>query len=252
MKRAFTLVELLVAIAVIAILASLLLPALARSRESATRMKCVSNLREFGVAAQMYWSDNNEKCFTTQTVATNNGLVYWCGWLDGTKPEGHRAYELSYARLYPYLKASDARLCPSLLSGPGPFKYKATNTVLCSYGYNSVSLSPLSANAAPIAVRQIRRPSGTALFGDTAQENDFQPPASKARPMLEEWYYIDNPTNYPSATYYPHGHFRHLRSANVVFCDGSAGAEKYLPGSLDPKMPEQLVGRFRTEILPSQ
>ena len=33
--------------------------------------------------------------------------------------------------------------------------------------------------------------------------------------MLEEWYYLDNPTNYPSASYYPHGHFRHSQMPEV-------------------------------------
>ena len=52
--------------------------------------------------------------------------------------------------------------------------------------------------------------------------------------MLEEWYYLDNPTNYPSPNYYPHGHFRHSQKANVAFCDGHVGLERFVPGSIDP------------------
>jgi prepilin-type processing-associated H-X9-DG protein len=63
---------------------------------------------------------------------------------------------------------------------------------------------------------------------------------------------MDNPTNVGSRVYYPHGHFRHGEKANVVFCDGHVGTEKFLPGSIDPKMPNQIVGRLRPEIIVSQ
>jgi prepilin-type processing-associated H-X9-DG protein len=67
--------------------------------------------------------------------------------------------------------------------------------------------------------------------------------------MLEEWYYLDNPTNYSSASYYGHDHFRHAQKANVVFCDGHVGPEVMVPGSLDRRLPGQLVGCLRGGIL---
>jgi prepilin-type N-terminal cleavage/methylation domain-containing protein/prepilin-type processing-associated H-X9-DG protein len=244
---AFTLVELLVVMAIIAVLSAMLLPALAKGRLSAQRTACESNLRQLGVATEIYLGDSAGFFFKRCAPPDSAGQQWWFGWLQGTTvPEGQRAFDLSTGVLFPYLHGSDVRLCPSPAWGSPDFKLKGAN-VIFSYGCNAYLFTGPGRN--PVGANRISRPANLALFADAAQVNIFQAPASPANPKFEEFYYLDLETNYANFNNQPNGHFRHSHKASVAFADGHVDLEKSVPGSFDKRLPNQCIGQLRPEIL---
>ena len=77
-KQRFTLIELLVVIAIIAILAAMLLPALSAARARAKTASCASNLKQIGLAASMYTSDNGDWIITAFPAPWVSDNAWFC------------------------------------------------------------------------------------------------------------------------------------------------------------------------------
>ena len=221
-------------IAIIAVLAGVLLPALAQARHSARQAKCASNLRQLGLATHLYWDEHENLSFRYRGAATNGGDVWWFGWLERWNGgnEGARAFDPVAGALYPYLQSRGVEVCPSFDYSFAGLKLKASGASY-GYGYNR--------HLSGVTVNRIAQPADTVLLADAAQINDFQAPASPENPMLEEFYYVS--TNTFEAT----AHFRHGSRANAVFCDGHVDRELPQSGSIDSRLPQCHVGRLRPE-----
>ncbi len=97
----FTLLELLVVVAIIAILAALLLPTLAASKETAKRTQCLSNLRQIGVGMALFADAENG------LYPESGGVIFW----DETDPITKKQSWMQ--QIYPYLSTTNVLHCPS-------------------------------------------------------------------------------------------------------------------------------------------
>jgi prepilin-type N-terminal cleavage/methylation domain-containing protein/prepilin-type processing-associated H-X9-DG protein len=211
-QRAFTLIELLVVVAIVAILAAMLLPALARAKARAKRIQCVSNVRQLGVAAQIYSGDSGDfypyayyydslaamqYCWDFTTDENSGRVVPGVLWQGQTSPQ--------------------VQQCPSY-SGlanwdTDPYTGYNYNTSYIGHGQGESASDP-TGQAAPIPARTaaVGHPAKTALFGD-GQYGDLADKFMRAP--------FPNPgdANF-SGRYAGTQGYRHDGRSNTGFCDG--------------------------------
>lgn len=133
-KKAFTLVELLVVIGIIALLISILLPTLSKARDSANRAACLSNLRQIGNALIMYVNDNKGFLPRTPKGSHTQEDAIWFhasgGWRDRIDEGGFG----------PYLKLSKDNTavlsCPADSAEQRPYTGTGSNAYPYSYSIN--------------------------------------------------------------------------------------------------------------------
>ncbi len=239
-RRGFTLIELLVVIAIIAILAGLLLPALARAREKANGINCLSNLRQWCIANNMYLDDNSQ-VFPDMAIPSgtpgaggsySQDKPYWTdlagvaaagygnsAWFNALPPYVNKpalwqyaANPSSFVNERNIFTCASGRLNPSA-DGIDPLVRVVFYFGINFKGTNGLSLPP----GTPFKANQILFPSAYVFLSDSRVNSGDTP------------YYGSNPSGDIGA---PRGSLNHLSArheagSNLGFLDGHAARFAY-------------------------
>lgn len=223
-KYAFTLIELLVVISIIALLVSLLFPALAGARTAAETIQCSSNLRQIGASMVMYTESSNRYLPpVTYKMPNDPDQSHWVGPI----------YRLSLQQLLPtntnLYTTVNIKHCPSVLGGGKPGSYDNTNDNGFSHYITDERLvgkySHPTWSQKTYRIDVVRNPTGTFMYADcrlnigtnkvesvgfSAHYNPNYPGST----VTGSW-----SSNYESAdiVFYD---FRHQGGSNFVFVDG--------------------------------
>jgi len=217
-RRGFTLIELLVVIAIIAILAAILFPVFARARENARKSSCASNLKQIGIAWQMYAQDYDETIMRVSSQDDGGPLRYWWGRMDGA------TLVQEDGLLFPYTRSTQIQACPS-------FDKTLTSSVgFTGYGYNNAYLSPSeylpptwAETPKPVKLSAVNSPSETVTFADASRINFTD------KTTLEASTFLAPPADAVPGDFsgnYPNFQGRHNDMGNVLWADGHVKAVK--------------------------
>ena len=197
MKRAFTLVEVLVVIFIICVLAAFLFPVGSKSRENARRSSCQSNLKQIGLGFMQYIRDYDEK-FPLATTDDDGSGAYNAnfdrGWMDNVQP---------------YLKSTQIFQCPSESANYSP-PLRATDYWYSAPVEQIRDLAAVSKSAQTVMCGDgVAMPSAfMATHGAIATKS-----VAPALKYNGEIWDITETTD-------GKGGRRHLRGLNFLFCDG--------------------------------
>ena len=237
-RRAFTLVELTVVVVVVAVIFAIAMPVIRDIQFTSWRGVSTHSLRQLATAGAAYLAEHDGE-FWKYREKTEKGVVWWFGFESRDsmgRREGTRTLELTEGPLGPYaIATSGVKSDPAFMKFKPRHKPKYANGNY-GYGYNG-HLGGGALGREPLArLAQIGHPANVVMFATCAQVNTFQPPASRDKPMVEEFYLID--------AYNTTVHFRYGDKALAAMVDGSIRELPMDPVTRDPRMPEANIGRF--------
>jgi prepilin-type processing-associated H-X9-DG protein len=210
---------LLVVIAIIAILAALLLPALSQAKESARRTACASQHRQLGIAVFMYTGDNDDRLPGLWDGSVGSGNNSGAGgWIYFLNFGGPTRFDPTLGSLYSSLQNPRVFLCPT-------DRTRSSN----SYAINSLLATPTATVGfhAGISLAALTSPSSTFLFLEEAAPED---PAGSTNDG-----YFDAHNDHLSLRHqggvnftFGDGHVKYLK-ADVVKYPNPAGDSRFEP-----------------------
>ena len=234
-KKAFSLVELLVVISIIALLMAILTPSVIGARRQAKRIYCLNNLRQLALAADSY-AQNNDDYYPIAQYWHNSGSSTYEYYWDFTKVTENGQEKIVPGLLWEGDTVESVQQCPSYKGGDMWLSAAYTgynyNTSFIGHGQGeSVSGSytgsvitnptlPLFTIVMPAKTTQVRKPVACALFGD----GQYAGGANKF--MRSPWYW-EGDYDFLIRKAGTQG-YRHNRMTNVAWCDGHATSQKEL------------------------